>query len=189
MRRQGRRIGVLGAVVLVLTACSGAGSPTPVPAATSFEEYRTAFCSSWEALFRAIGNPDTGEGSELSDAMDAAISRRDLGQVDTLAARIQGELAAGRRQIAFAAGFGPGAQVMSYMDRLFADFGVLIEAKRAAAPQGLEVATTRSQAAFEATGALDTWRTLMSPESWSALEAARPSGEEQRNCENVPIGL
>jgi hypothetical protein len=190
MLRERRRLGVVGSIVLVVAACSiGAPSPTPMPAATSFGEYRTAFCLSWEALFRAVGNPDTGQGSELSDAMDDAIARNEFGQADVLAARIKAELEAGRRQVEFAGGFAPGAAMMVETDRFFIAYEAMIEAKRAAAREGLTAATDKGQAAFEAAGGLDAWRAMMLPETWSALDAARPPGEEQQTCENVPIGI
>lgn len=190
MLRRRRPVGGLGLIVLVVAACgAGSASPTPVPVAASFGEFRTAFCLSWEALFRAVGNPDTGSGSELSKALDEAISSGNLVEVALQADKIQAELEAGRRQIAFAAGFEPGTAIMHEMDRLFAGFQALVEARQAAAGEGEAAANLRGQAAFEASGALEAWTALLNQEAWRPLEAARPAGEVSTQCENVPVSM
>jgi len=198
MARGLRRLGHLGMIVVVLAACS-AGTPnptpsptlvlTPVPVATTFGEFRTAFCRSWEAIFRAVGNPDTASDSELNAAMEAAIDRNDLAEVDRLAALIEDELTAGRAQVAFGAGFEPGAAMMREMDRLFVGFEAMIEARRDAAHQGAKDWENRGQAAFEAAGAIEAWSSMREPETWGPLASSRPTGESPQSCETVPVGL
>ena len=88
-------------------------SPPPLRAA-SFDEYAVAFCSAFDSMFRAIGNPDTGEDSPMSADLDAAIEAGDLASVERLAATITAELEVrpsargGRRRLAAgSAGDGP----------------------------------------------------------------------------------
>ena len=70
----------LALVTLVVGACGSAAmtaSPRPLRAA-SFDEYAVAFCSAFDSMFRAIGNPDTGEDSPMSADLDAAIEAGDV---------------------------------------------------------------------------------------------------------------
>lgn len=167
-------------LVTVVAACGGgAPSPTVKPAAT-YDEYFVAACAAWDALFRAIGNPDTGTGSELSDALDQAVAAGDLAAVDRLAAQITHELRVGRANIAIAGGWQPRASAMIHFDRFFAAVEVMIETKRAVArhdPNAID-----PQAAFEEAGGVDEW--------YAMIEAARASGAGQatdKSCPNVPV--
>jgi hypothetical protein len=156
------------ALLLVSTAaCGQAAAPTPspsstpIPAPTSAAEFATAFCSSLESLARAVGNPDTASDSVLSAALDEAIRNGDVPAVDEAAASMQAELEAGRRLAAVAAAWGPGSAAAGVVDRLIAAFAAMVEAKRAAAGQGLAAADAEGQAALVEAGGLTAWQELL----------------------------
>jgi len=119
-------------------------TPTPLPGATSFAEYGVSFCSAWEALFRAVGNPDTAEGSVLSKALDAAVASHDGKAADRLAAEITTELESGRRDVARGGGWPPAAPMMKQLDRVFVAFEAMTAAKRAAATRSRAPSIHRS---------------------------------------------
>jgi hypothetical protein len=175
---------LVGAVV---AACGGAASPTPHPGATTFEEFRTANCAAWEALFRGVGNPDTAAGSELSLALEAAIEAGDEATVTDKAAAIRAELEAGREHAAFAGAWEPGAAPMAAMDDVLVAFEAYVEAERAAAGDGLAAAKQAGQAAFEAAGAIEAWGRLLTQATWAEMQSARPAGAEPRQCGDLPI--
>ncbi|HLO34864.1 MAG TPA: hypothetical protein VK194_02225, partial [Candidatus Deferrimicrobium sp.] len=147
---------------------------------------------SWEDLFRAAGNPDLGNGSDLTRAMDEAITAGDLATVDRLASEITSALEAGRRDVAHATGWTPAAPMMAEIDRVLVGYEAMTEAKRAAASQGLNTATRLGQEALQSSGAIDAWFALIRPgvldETRAAIQSARPAGVPAQ-CKNVPIGL
>ena len=155
------------AVALGGAGCGTAAAPTPtlLPVARSGPEFAAAWCASMQAMFRAIGNPDTASDSELSAALDQAITNADYSAVERFAAMIQAELATGRRHAESAAGWAPGAAMARHLDTLLAAFGTMVEAKRAAARDGLSAGDGGAQAAFEAAGGVESW--------YGMLEAAR----------------
>lgn len=185
------RIGVLALIVAATAAC-GTGAPglaasptagrTEPPAATSFAEYAVGFCAAFDAMFRAVGNPDTGEGSTLSKALDAAVAARDGSTADGLAAQITTELEEGRRQVAYGRGWAPAEAIMSQLDRVFVAFGAMTAAKAATA-RG-EASAVDPQVAFEAGGGVEAWSAMLA--AWPGLAAERPAGVQP--CANVPIG-
>jgi hypothetical protein len=146
-------------VVFAATGCSG-GTPTatPIPVATTADEFAEAWCSSLQAMARAIGNPDTAADSKLSAALDAAIERGDYAGVEQVAAQMKAELETGRRFAAVGAGWQPGAATMVQLDRLILAFAAMVEAKRAAASQGLGAVDRLAQTAFEQAGGLEAWQ-------------------------------
>ena len=156
-------------------------TPTPLPGATSFAEYGVSFCSAWDALFRAVGNPDTAEGSVLSKALDAAVASHDGKTADRLAAEITTELESGRRDAARGGGWPPAAPMMKQLDRVFVAFEAMTAAKRAAANQ--VPGAVDPQVALEQAGGLEAW-TAMS-EAYATIGDARPAKVE--GCANVPI--
>jgi hypothetical protein len=180
-----RRLRIVSAVLIALmaAACGGApSSPSARPAAASYDEYRNAACAAWDALFRAVGNPDTASGSDLSHGLDAAVNAGDVAAADRVAADIVRELKAGREHVAIAGGWSPRAPVMVQLDRVFAAYEAMIAAKRAAArrePNALD-----PQTAFEQAGGVEAW--------FAMFEAGRKAGAgsagvtEQR-CANVPV--
>ena len=182
----------LAAVVttVIVAACGGgAASPTPPPGATNFEEFRTANCAAWESMFLAVGNPDTGSGSDRSHAFEDAIAGRDLATADLEAAAIRDELETGRAHVAVAASWPPGAEPMAQLDRVLVAFEAYVEAERAAAGKGLSAAKQEAQAAFEATGALEAWSLLLTPDTWAEVNAARPAGVQPERCGDLPISF
>jgi hypothetical protein len=110
-------------LALVAAGC-GASTPseTPMPVATTADEFADAWCSSLQAMARAIGNPDTAADSKLSAALDVAIERGDAASVEQIAAQMKAELETGRRFAAVAAGWQPGEAAMVPVDRLILAF-------------------------------------------------------------------
>ena len=96
-----------------LEASPSSSTVTPRPAPSSYDEVAESLCAAWQALDRAVGNPDTGEGSELSDSLEAAAERRDVGSAERDAALIIAEFEAARRHAAHAGRWEPAAEVGS----------------------------------------------------------------------------
>lgn len=186
MSQRHLRIVFITLIAAAAAAC-GAGAPSgtpsasPMPAATSFEEYAVGFCSAFEAMFRAVGNPDTGSGSVLSKALDAAAAAGDVASADQLAAQITSELESGREQAAVARGWPPAAPMMAQLDRLLVAMEAMIGAKRTAARHAPDAADP--QAVFERAGGLQAWTAML--EAGRAMNADRPDGVQP--CANVPI--
>ena len=154
---------------------------TALPAATSFDGYAVGFCSAFDALFRAVGNPDTAAGSALSKALDAAVVAHDGAAAERLAAEITAELEAGRLHAAFARGWAPGAPSMVQLDRLLVAFEAMTAAKIAAAKQTPNAVDP--QIALEQAGGLEAWTALF--EAYRAIGTDRPPGVQP--CPTVPI--
>jgi hypothetical protein len=164
------------------SAPSPVTSALPLPAATSFEEYAVSFCSTFEALFRAVGNPDTGAGSDLSKLLDRAVEAEDGAAAGTVAAEILMTLESGRLTAAHAAGWAPAAAMMAHVDRLFVAFETMTATKVAVA-RG-DPGAVDPQIAFEQAGGLEAWSAMLT--AWSAIGTGRPA--EVEPCPNVPIG-
>jgi hypothetical protein len=187
---QGRRtLAVMTLISALLIACqagapgsSAAMSPSaaPSPGASSFAEYAPAFCAAFQALWRGVGNPDTGIGSELSKALDAAMAAGDATAADELATKVKTELEAGRVHAAFAGGWPPAAAMMRDMDRIFIAFEAMADAKATAAKTP---GSASPQVVFEEAGGIDAWTAVMT--AWPTLADQRPADVPQ--CEGVPI--
>lgn len=176
--------GILVALIVLASAGCGARAPsaTAPPAAAAFEDYADAACAAWEALFRAVGNPDTASGSDLSRSLDEAVAAGDGASAERLAAEIARELDAGREHVAVAGGWQPRAAVMVQLDRVFAAYGAMIAAKLAAAKR--EPNAVEPQAAFEQAGGVEAWFAMFD----AAREAgAGTAGATERRCANVPV--
>jgi len=158
-------------------------SPTSLPAATSYDEFAASFCSAFEALFGAVGNPDTAAWSEPSLALDAAVAAHDGVAADRLAEQIIGELESGRRDVAIGGGWPPGAPVMDQLDRVFVAFEAWTTAKVALAKGG--PGAIDPQVAFEGAGGVEAWHAMF--EAGRAMSSQRPG--EGHHCANVPIGI
>jgi hypothetical protein len=184
MARRRLRGLLLALTVLVSAACGGGpSSPTAKPAATSWQEFTVAYCAAWDALFRAVGNPDTASGSDLSRSLDEAVKAGDVPTADGLAAEMTRELTAGREQVAVAAGYARRAAMMVEFDRLFAAYEAHTEAKRAAARR--EPNSVEPQAAFEQAGGLSAWVAMFE----AARGVERTPAEPEHRCANVPVGV
>jgi hypothetical protein len=116
-------------------------------------------------MSRAIGNPDTAADSQLSAALDDAINQGDSAAVDQTAASMQAELDSGRRFAAAAAAWEPGAATAELVDQLIVAFKAFVEAKRAAAVQGLTAADALAQSALEQAGGITAWQSLLGGEA------------------------
>lgn len=182
---------VMRAVVLVAAlavgGCGGAAPSVAPPSATrisaqpsigSDEEYRVVACQAWDALDRAVGNPETGSGSTLSRGLDEAAASGDGPAADRLAADIKAELAKGRRHLAVARTWAPREETIEQLDRIFVAFTAMTEAKMALANG--EADAVDPQLAFEQAGGVEAWYAMV--ETMSGPDAA--SGKP---CPNVPV--
>jgi hypothetical protein len=177
------RIGWLSVLVLLVAACAPAAPPSPSAPAT-FEEFATNACTAFQAMFRAIGNPDTGSESELSAALNEAVERGDPAGAGRVAQEIAAELARGREAASRAAAWPPAAPMMREFNDVLAAFEAMLAAKQAAAA---DPTAADPQAAFEAAGGVSSWTAML--EQAVAIGAARPTGEPPHECEGVPIGF
>ena len=175
-------LGSLAVAGCALPAASVAPQPaltvSPQPSIASYGDYYVVACQAWDALDRAVGNPETGSGSRLSRALDDAAAAGDGPAADRLAADITAELATGRRHLAVARTWAPRASTIEQLDRIFAAFEVMTEAKRAGAngePDALD-----PQMAFEQAGGVDAWYAML--ETMSS-----PDRAEGKACPNVPV--
>ena len=169
-------------IVLAAAACSPtaaaqspSAAPSAPPAAASFDEYQTAFCSSFTSLIRAVGNPDTNTPSVMSKQLDDAVKAGDVAAAHQAAAAIIAELETGRRHAATAAGWQPGALSSAALDRVLLAFEANITARAVTAAPG---ASADPQAAFEHAGGVQAWTTLLS--SLSAVPV--PAGASPAPC-------
>jgi hypothetical protein len=163
-------------------ACDIGVSTVPAPpAAASYDEYALAACGAWDALFKAVGNPDTGSGSELSRALDEAVANGDAAAAERASASMLRELAAGRVQVAVAAGWAPRAKVMAELDRVFTAFEAMTRVKLARARGA---SSEEPQAAFERAGGVDAWFAMLRAMQDAGAGTAPATA---RQCANVPV--
>jgi hypothetical protein len=183
MRQGHLRIVVIALVAAAVAACgTGTQSASPVPAVTIFDEYAVSFCSAWDSLFRAVGNPDTAEGSVLSKALDDAVAAENQPEADRLAAEITAGLESGRRHAKVAGGWPPAAPAMTEFDRVFVAYEAMIAAKAASATVTAD--PVDPQAAFEQAGGVEGYFAML--EAIRAMAPARPA--EAQQCPNLPVG-
>jgi hypothetical protein len=197
---------ILVTLTVVLSGCRGSASPPATPSvsvsppptsspsiavAASYKEYGVASCAAWEALFRAVGNPDTASGSDLSLALDAAVTAGDVTSAERLAGQIATELKAGRAEVAIAAGWQPRALAMVQFDRVFVGYEAMIAAKLVAAKRvplstpvnGAYPSGVSPQAAFEQAGGAEGYFAMLD----LLGRATPPPGETAQKCANVPV--
>jgi hypothetical protein len=172
------------AAVLVALACVACGpaasTATPSPSPMTFDAYSAAFCSAWASLFQAVGNPDTGSGSDLSHSLDDAVAAGDVATSERLAATVTTKLELARQQAAEAARWPSAATMLAQFDRVVLAYEAMIAAKRGVAAQ---TPGANPQAAFEQAGGLEAWTAMF--QTYPAV--ARPSGGSTANCPNLPI--
>jgi hypothetical protein len=174
------RIASLALLAMTLVACGPAAASSSPPA--TFEDFATQACDAFEAMFRAVGNPDAGTDSELSAALDAAIERGDPGEANRLANAILGELEQGRQAAAAAAAWAPGAPAMSELNDVLTAYEAWIRAK-----QELSAGNAADpQAAFEAAGGVTSWTAML--EAARSAAAARPVNAPPHECDGIPMG-
>ena len=164
-------------------ASSSSSTGTGRPAPSSYEEVAESLCAAWRALDTAVGNPDTGEGSQLSDSLDASAERRDVASAEHAAALVIAELEAARQHAAHAGRWEPAAEVASQMDRLLLAFEAMITAK---VEEARGTAGADSQRALEQAGGMEAWAGTL--QAIQELVAQRPDGPP-RQCADVPIGF
>ena len=170
----------LAILVLTVAACSAPAASSLAPA--TFEEFATHACDAFEAMFRAVGNPDAGTDSELSKALEDAVQRGDPAEAGRLAEAITVELESGRQAASRAAAWPPGFAAMSELDRLFLAFEAMIDATRqnAGNPDASD-----PQAAFEAAGGVKSWTAMF--EAARAMQGARPANLPPHECDGIPM--
>ena len=173
------RLNWLPVLVFALAACGPVASSSSPPA--TFEDFATNACDAFEAMFRAVGNPDTGSGSELSTQLDEAVTRGDPAEANRLAEAIHAELEQGRQAAAAAAAWAPGAPAMSELNDVLTAFDAYIRAKQEQSAGN----PADPQAALEAAGGLTSW-TAMFEAARSAMEA-RPANEPPHECDGIPM--
>ncbi|MGZ9276089.1 MAG: hypothetical protein ACXW4L_03090 [Candidatus Limnocylindrales bacterium] len=175
---------MLVVLTVIAGAACGSGPPSAAvrSAATSYGEYADATCAAWDALFRAVGNPDTASGSDLSRSLDQAVASGDAASAERVAADIARELRVGREQVAIAGGWQPRAPVMVQLDRVFAAYEAMITAKLALARH--EPNAVDPQSAFEQAGGVEAYFAWI-----EALRAtgAGAAGATAKQCPNVPV--
>jgi hypothetical protein len=183
----GRVVGAILAV-LVVAGCGQAAAPatappaTIAPAATSHDEFVTAACAAFDELDAVIGNPDAGTGSELSKALDSAVSAGDVATANRLADESIARLETGRRQLAIAGGWEAGSAMATATDRFFLASEALVNGKRAgAATRDLRA----GQVAFEKAGGLEAWQGMLT----AAGAIKLPPGASPKPCPNVAVQL
>lgn len=175
---------LLAAVVAACTMASPSTSPETAPRAASFEEFADGLCSAFDSMFNAVGNPDTGGGSELSNQLEAAAESRDVATAETLARQITAELEAGRRFAAHAGGWTPGAQAAGHMDRFLVAYEAWTMAHVERARLGPDAGDP--QRAFEQAGGLTAWEGMF--RAIQAMAAERPP-VAPHPCPTVPVSL
>jgi hypothetical protein len=152
----------LAFITMAAVGCGAARpSATATPAPVSYLESMTSFCSAFTSLVKAVGNPDSGGGSELSKALDAAVAAHDVAAANRAADAITAELESGRRAAAVAKGWAGATTTMAAMDQVLAAYEAAITAERAAAspvPGAVDANTAFANAGGSA--------------AWSALVAA-----------------
>jgi len=154
-------------------------SGPPVGSDAAYQAYGAAFCSAFDELFTAYGNPDTGSQSDLFNAFEAAIEAGDAASIDRSASQVKAHLRAGRAHAAAAAAaWQPAGPMTAQLDRLFVAFEAMTDAVRASSN------TNAGQAAFEKAGGVEAWTALFQ----AFGEMDRPAGLGPMQCPNVPVG-
>lgn len=168
----------------VIAAGCGQGAPASasVPGAGSHDEFVIAACAAFDALDKAVGNPDTGSGSELSKALDEAVRAGDVAAANRLADESIATLEEGRAHLRVAGGWGPATAMAAAADRFFVATETLVNGKRAgAATRDLQA----GQTAFNNAGGLEAWQGMI--QAGGAIQL--PAGTSPKPCPNVAIQL
>lgn len=174
----------LPVLVFAVAACapsSGSSPPAGSSLPATFDDFATRACDAFEAMFRAVGNPDTGTPSELSAALDEAVLRGDPAEANRLAEAILTELEQGRQAATAAAAWPQGALAMSAMNDLLIAYEAYIRAKQEQSAGN----AADPQAALEAAGGLEAWEAMM--RAAIAIIEARPANAPPHECDGIPM--
>lgn len=155
---------------------SSAPSASSVAGAASFAEYAVAFCSAFDGLIEAVGNPDTGSGSVLSKSLDGAVEAGDAATADRQAAAILTRLEAARQAAAIAGRWPTAAPMTAQLDRVLVALETMITAKQAVARH--VPGAQDPQIAFEKAGGAIAWFAMLD----AYRGVARPSGATTKPC-------
>ena len=178
------RVRCLSSLVLIVAACTPTASSSEPPSirpAATFEEFATHACDAFEAMFRAVGNPDTGAGSELSKQLDEAVTRGDVAGAEQAAEAIIGELKQGQQAASVAAAWEPGSPAMVELNDVLVAYESYVHAKKDLATGSM----TDPQSAFEAAGGVTSWEQMLT--AAAAVIAARPDVPPVA-CDGIPMG-
>jgi hypothetical protein len=157
-------------------SASNAPSTSSVAQAVSFADYAVAFCSAFDGLIEAVGNPDTGSGSVLSKSLDAAVEAGDAATADRQAAAMTTRLEAARQAAAVAGRWPTAAPMTAQLDRVLVAFETMITAKQAVARH--VPGAQDPQIAFEKAGGAIAWFAMLD----AYRGVARPSGATTKPC-------
>jgi hypothetical protein len=178
------RLRWLPVLVFAVAACApSAGSSPPsdsLPPAT-FEDFATNACDAFEALFRAVGNPDTGSGSELSTQLDEAVTRGDPAEANRIAEAIIAELRRGQHAASVASAWEPGLAAMAELNDVLVAYESYVLAKQDLSTGSL----TDPQGAFEEAGGVTSWQAMLN--AAAAVVATRPDVPPVP-CDGIPMG-
>ena len=177
------RLRCLSIVVLAVAACSPTAGSSESPSArpATYEEFATSACDAFESMFRAVGNPDTGAGSELSKGLDEAVTRGDVAAANRAAEAIIGELKQGQQAASAASAWAPGAAAMSELNDVLVAYESYVNAKKDQATGSM----TDPQSAFEDAGGVTSWEAMLT--AAAAVIAARPDVPPVA-CDGIPMG-
>lgn len=178
------RLRSLSILVLVVAACTptaGSSEPPSLRPASTFEDFAASACDAFEAMFRAVGNPDTGVGSELSTQLDDAVTRGDVAGAERAAGAIIDELNRGQQAASAAAAWEPGSVAMAELNDVLVAYEAYVLTKKDLATGSL----TDPQSAFEAAGGVTSWQQMLT--AAGAVVAARPAGPPVA-CDGIPMG-
>ena len=120
------------------------------------EVFVDAMCTAFDELLLAVGNPDTGQGSELSRTLEDAIARGDLVLVATTTQAMLGHLQTARSEAQRAVVLAAAAPGIAAFDGFLAIVADTVNAKRDAAPGGLDAANEAADR--EAARGYEAWR-------------------------------
>jgi hypothetical protein len=155
---------------------SSAPSASSAAQAVSFAEYAVAFCSAFDGLIEAVGNPDTDSGSVLSKSLDGAVEAGDAATADRQAAAMTTKLEAARQAAAIAGRWPTAAPMTAQLDRVLVAFETMITAKQAVARH--VPGAPDPQIAFEQAGGAIAWFAMLD----AYRGVARPSGATTKPC-------
>ena len=178
-------------VALALAGCGLNAGPSVGPTvatssapAPDYLSFRANACAAFQAMTRAVGNPDTAAPSELGSVLDQAVESRDLATAERNAALIKAELEEAREYARLAGGWEPATPMMAAMDRVLVAFAAWTDAK---VERIRDPSAPDPQAELERAGGIEAWTAML--QATRGIMAALPPGASPAPCEGVPISL